>query len=332
MTARADADDADVVRLVVGAGDDGVRLDVMLAAALGVSRSAAAQRIDDGRVLVGGRPARRSRTVVAGEAVEVLAPPAAAPVTVPDLPPVRYRDEHLLVLAKPPGLVVHAGAGHAGDTLVDALLAAGIPLAEGGDPTRPGIVHRLDRDTSGLLVVASSAPAYEGLVRMLGERRIERRYLALLAGSPAERRGVVDAPIGRHPVQRTRFAVVEDGRPARTRFRVLADATVDLPGGGRRTVASVVCALETGRTHQIRVHLDAVEAPVAGDPVYGSDGALAAALGLSRPALHAAHLAFTHPVSGAPVTVTEPLPADLVEAWRRAGLALPADGAAVDGP
>lgn len=319
------------VRLVVGDHDGGARLDVMLAAALGVSRSAAAQRIDAGDVRVGGRPARRSRTLAVGETVEVASARAPAAVLAPPLPPVRYQDEHLLIVAKPPGLVVHSGAGHAGDTLVDALREAGVPLADGGDPTRPGIVHRLDRDTSGLLVVASSPAAHAGLVTMLSERRVTRRYLALTVGVPSERHGVVDAPIGRHPVQRTRFAVVEDGRPARTRFRILDEGSVALTGGGTRPVAAVLCALETGRTHQIRIHLEAIAAPVAGDPVYGADGALAGSLGLARPALHAAHLAFAHPVTGDPVAVSEPLPEELVAAWRRAGLEPPTEDVVAGG-
>lgn len=328
---RPDDDGGAVHHLVVGDASEGLRLDVMVAEALGISRSAAAQRIDAGDVLVAGRQARRSRVLVAGETVEVV---PSRPVEVgppPPLPPVRYRDEHLLVVAKPPGLVVHPGAGHTGDTLVDALRAAGVPLAQGGDPARPGIVHRLDRDTSGLLVVASTDAAHEGLVRMLEARRVVRHYLALTVGVPAERRGVIDAPLGRHPTQRTRFAVVDDGRPARTRFRVLADGSVALTGGGAREVGAVVCALETGRTHQIRVHLEAIGAPVAGDPVYGPDGALAATLGLGRPALHAAHLAFTHPVTGEAIAVTEPLPADLTDAWRRAGLEPPSAEVAVGG-
>lgn len=324
--------DGGTVHLVVADDASGARLDVMLAEALGISRSAAAQRIDAGDVTVGGRPARRSRSLVAGEAVTVVASSPAEVGPPPALPPVRFRDEHLLVLAKPPGLVVHPGAGHAGDTLVDALRAAGVPLAAGDDPTRPGIVHRLDRDTSGLLVVASTEAARAGLVRMLGGRQVVRHYLTLTVGTPTERRGVVDAPLGRHPTQRTRFAVVDDGRPARTRFRVLEDAPVALEGSGSRHVSAVVCALETGRTHQIRVHLEAIGAPVAGDPVYGPDGALAVALGLRRPALHAAHLAFAHPVTGEAIAVTEPLPDDLTEAWRRARLTPPGPDVMVDGP
>lgn len=316
-------------RLVVGEDEGGRRLDVLLATGLGLSRSAAARAIDDGLVRVSGRPARRSRILEAGDVVEVAAPPPVAPVDAPLLPPVRYRDEHLLVLAKPPGLVVHAGAGHAGDTLVDALLGAGVPLAPAADPQRPGIVHRLDRDTSGLLVVASSPAAFAGLVAALAERRVTRRYVTLLAGVPDEPRGVVDAPIGRHPRHRTRFAVVDGGRSARTRFRVLAEGAVRLADGSQRRLSSAVCALETGRTHQIRVHLDAVGAPVAGDPVYGTDGAVSAALGLTRPALHAAHLSFTHPVTGEAVAVSEPVPADLADAFMRAGLPVPDPGEVV---
>jgi len=313
----------DPLSLTVGEEWQGVRLDVLLADALGVSRSAAAARIDAGDVTVGGRPARRSRLLAPGEHVEVapLAERVAGPP--PALPPIRYRDEHLVVLAKPSGLVVHPGAGHQDDTLVDALRAAGIPLAPGGDATRPGIVHRLDRDTSGLLVVASTPEALTGLVAMLAARTVVRRYVALVVDVPADQRGLVDAPIGRHPSQRKRFAVVDGGRPARTRYRVLAQGSVTTSDGSVRPVAAVVCALETGRTHQIRVHLDAVGTPVAGDPVYGADGAVASALGLARPALHAVHLRFDHPVTGESVSVTEPLPDDLVAAWRRAGMPVP---------
>jgi 23S rRNA pseudouridine1911/1915/1917 synthase len=302
----------------------GMRLDALLSDLLGVSRSAAARRIDAGDVRVDGRAARRSRTLAAAEVVQVDAAPEDVLIEAPELPPVRHRDEHLLVLAKPAGLVVHAGHGHRGDTLVDALQAAGVPLAPGGDADRPGIVHRLDRDTSGLLLVASTPEALTGLVGMLAERTITRRYLALLVGEPPAVRGVVDAPIGRHPVRRTRFAVVDDGRPARTRYRVLGSGSVEPTAtGGTRAVSSVVCGLESGRTHQIRVHLDAVGAPVAGDPVYGTDRGVAEALGLDRPALHAAHLSFIHPVTGEELSFTEPLPDELARAWAAAGIDVP---------
>jgi 23S rRNA pseudouridine1911/1915/1917 synthase len=185
------------------------------------------------------------------------------------------------VVAKPAGLVVHPGHGHAGDTLVDALHAAGIPLAPSDDPTRPGIVHRLDRDTSGLLVVASSPAARVGLVDALRRREVRRRYLALVAGVPRDGRGRIEAPIGRDPRDRTRFAVVADGRDATTRYRVLA--TGQAPGlpADAGAVALLVCGLETGRTHQLRVHLTRLGTPIVGDPVYGPRPALA---GRARPA------------------------------------------------
>ena len=306
---------------VVGPAASGRRVDVVVAELLGVSRSAAARRIDAGDVRVDGAPARRNRVLAAGDRLEVLAGDVPE-VAAPPVPPVRYRDPHLSVLAKPPGLVVHPGTGHRGDTLVDALVGAGWPLAPGEDPERPGIVHRLDRDTSGLLLVAHTEEARAGLSAMLARHEVDRRYLALLAAVPAEPRGVVDAPIARHPGRRAAFAVVEGGRPARTRYRVLDRGEVAV-AGTPRPVAAVACGLETGRTHQVRVHLDAIGAPVAGDPVYGADRALAAALGLERPALHAARLALRHPVTGADLVVTEPLPADLVAAWTRAGLEVP---------
>jgi 23S rRNA pseudouridine1911/1915/1917 synthase len=307
----------------VAADEAGQRLDVVLADRLGISRSRAAARIAAGEVVVDGRPGRKQDRLVVGQRVAVAAVPEPAAVTAPALPPVRYRDEHLLVVAKPAGLVVHPGHGHASGTLVDALRAADVPLAAADDPDRPGIVHRLDRDTSGLLVVASSPAAYAGLVDALRTRGVTRRYLALVAGVPRDRRGRIEAPIGRDPRSRTRFAVVAGGKPAVTRYRTLATGAA--PGHARDAgaVALLACSLETGRTHQIRVHLTRLGVPLVGDPVYGPRPGLAAALGLERPFLHAAALSFVHPVTGAEVAVTEPLPADLVATLRRAGIEPP---------
>jgi 23S rRNA pseudouridine1911/1915/1917 synthase len=314
-----------VQRFEVEADLAGERIDVVLARLIGTSRSAAASLLDAGRVSVGGQPVRRSRVLSGGELIEVQPDVAGETVPAPPMPPVRYQDEHLLVIAKPPGLVVHPGSGHERDTLVDALRAAGVPLASGEDPQRPGIVHRLDRDTSGLLLVASSTEAMAVLPGMLSRREVARHYLALLSGIPQEPRGVVDAPLARHPTRRTRFAIVEGGRAARTRYRVLATADVPIgTDGAARSVASVVCALETGRTHQIRVHLDAIGAPVAGDPVYGTDRVLADALALTRPALHATRLELDHPVTGEHLVFTEPLPDDLRAAYAAAALPVPA--------
>lgn len=301
---------------VVPAGADGRRADVVVAALLDISRSRAATYFADGAVTRGGRALRRSDTLHAGDVVEVTRPDVAATTDPPPpLPPVRWRDDHLLVLAKPPGLVVHPGAGHAAGTLVDALQAADVPLAPRGGPGRPGIVHRLDKDTSGLLVVACTDRAHEGLVDLLRRRAVHRRYVALADGTLPSAVGRVDAPIGRDPRDRQRFAAVEGGKPAVTRWAVRATGRA-----GEAPVTLLDCRLETGRTHQIRVHLSFAGAPVAGDRRYGASRAVAERLGLARPFLHAATLGFTHPVTGAQVEVTEPLPEDLRSAATAAGI------------
>ncbi|HXB16564.1 MAG TPA: RluA family pseudouridine synthase [Solirubrobacteraceae bacterium] len=216
-----------------------------------------------------------------------------------------YEDEHLIVVDKGAGLVVHPGRGHREDTLSQQLA----PLLAGGDPERAGIVHRLDRDTSGLIVVARSEEALRSLQAELAARRIEREYLALVEGRPPSRTGTIDAPIGRDPRVRTRMAVGGAGaREARTRF-TLERA---LPS---TSLLSVL--LETGRTHQIRVHLQAIGHPVVGDPEYGTNGLL----GLERQFLHAARLAFDHPVTGERLEVRSPLPEDLQAALERAAAA-----------
>jgi 23S rRNA pseudouridine1911/1915/1917 synthase len=213
-----------------------------------------------------------------------------------------FEDEHLLVVDKGPGLVVHPARGHREDTL-SQLLA---PLAAGGEPERAGIVHRLDRDTSGLLVVSRSQEAHRRLQAALASRRIEREYLALVEGRPPARTGTIEAPIGRDPRVRTRMAVGGAGaREARTHF-ALERA---LPG-----TSLLRLRLETGRTHQIRVHLQAIGHPVAGDPEYGTPGLL----GLERQFLHATRLAFDHPITGERVEVSSPLPEDLEQALARA--------------
>ena len=306
----------------------GQRLDVLLAAALGITRSRAAARIDAGEVRVDGVVVARSRRLRAGEAVEVADPTQPVATPPPPLPPIRFRDEHLLVVAKPAGLVVHPGAGHPDATLVDALVAAGIPLAEGSEGHRPGIVHRLDRDTSGLLLVASSPAAFEGLTAALANREVARRYLAVVAGVPREARGRIEAPIGRDPRDRTRFAVVEGGKPASTRYRVLATAQVAGRAGGLSQpgdVTSLVCQLGTGRTHQLRVHLSALGTPILGDATYGAPPSLARAVGLDRPFLHAAALGLEHPVTGERIALYEPLPEELLGALESAGLAVPGE-------
>lgn len=316
---------------VIEPHEEGGRLDAVLAGRLEESRSRAAARIASGEVTVDGVAAVKAQRLVAGQVVEVAARgdrPASPP---PPLPPIRWRDEHLLVVAKPAGLVVHAGAGHADDTLVEALRAHRIPLAElppeqGGQPDRPGIVHRLDRDTSGLLVVASTVAAHAGLVAALARRAAGRHYLALVEGTPEQGRGRIEGPLGRDPADRTRFAVVADGRDAVTRYVVLGEGEVATAERGRRAVTLLGCALETGRTHQIRVHLAALGHPVAGDARYGASRDVTAALGLSGQALHAAWLAFDHPVTGERIACHEPPPEALARALERAGIAIPDAG------
>jgi 23S rRNA pseudouridine1911/1915/1917 synthase len=230
---------------------------------------------------------------------------------------IAFQDEHLLVVDKPADLVVHPARGHREGTLSQLL---GSAAAGGPDPQRAGIVHRLDRDTSGLLIVARSDEAHRLLQRALAERRIVREYLALVHGRPPARTGTIEAPIGRDPRVRTRMAV--DGahpREARTHFeieRALGPFTL------------LRLRLDTGRTHQIRVHLQAIGHPVAGDPEYGSRAGSGAfqTLGLERQFLHAAHLSFAHPLTGAPIDVVSPLPADLQDALEHAGTAGGAGG------
>lgn len=276
----------------VPASSAGERLDKFLAEMLG-SRSAAERAVAAG-ALVDGVPRAKSHRLVGGEEITLAEDEAAAPPrATPDVP-IAYEDEHLFVVDKPAGLVVHPGAGWSSGTLVDALAGK---LA-GGDPERPGIVHRLDRDTSGLMVVARTAEAYERLVELVRERALERTYTALVKGRPRSRRGKIDAPIGRDRGDATRMSLDTDApRDAVTHFEV-----VEL----WPEHALLRVRLETGRMHQIRVHLAAIDLPVVGDPTYG-----VAEDGLDRQFLHASELAFPHPIAGARVETTSPLPPDL---------------------
>jgi 23S rRNA pseudouridine1911/1915/1917 synthase len=295
----------------------GQRLDAWLASTLGISRSEAQRLVDGGSVMVDGQRRRKSHVLGAGDLVEVDRP--ATPVGTMTLPPfvVRYEDEDLAVVAKPAGVVVHRAPGIHEPTLVDAL-AVRMPLAPAAGEDRPGVVHRLDRDTSGLLVVAKTDAAHAALVEAIRQRRVERRYLALVAGAFGLPTGRIEAPVGRLLADRTRMGVRPDGREAVTDFRVLE------PMGA---VSLIEAKLGTGRTHQIRVHLAHVGHPVVGDRTYGRPAArLAGQLGLERPFLHACSLRFRHPVTGAELSVDEPLPDDLVRAldvaralWRAGG-------------
>ena len=304
---------------------DGSRLDVWLAAHLPQSRSRIAQLIESGMVRLNGElPRKRSVPSVGDRILVRIPPPDPSPLTPEDIPlDILYQDSDLLVIDKPAGLVVHPAPGHRGGTLVNALLHGVSDLSGVGGVLRPGIVHRLDRDTSGLMLVAKNDLAHRALADDLRRRRVTRRYLAAAWGHLSEDEVTVDAPIGRHPNDRKRMGVVEGGRSAVTHLRVLE----------RWRAADLVQAqLESGRTHQIRVHLAHLGHPVVGDPVYGPGRergfsgparAWAAALArrVPRQFLHAAELGFTHPRTGEEMRFESPLPEELRAAaeWAREG-------------
>jgi len=290
------------VRFTVSENEAGVRLDKVLASRVEIGSRALSEKLLRGQaVRVDGRLRAKSHRLEAGSTVDVELPEAEAelapePVTVP----IRYEDEHVLVVDKSAGLAVHSGAGERRRTLAGQLLTLG--AAGGDDPERPGIVHRLDRDTSGLLVVARSQPAYDALQEAIRKREVERRYLALVRGHPRSRTGRIEAPIGRDRRDPTRRSLdTHEPRDAVTHFELLETM---------KGHALLDVRLETGRTHQIRVHLAAIELPVAGDRQYG----IADDLGLARQFLHAHRLSFRHPISRDEITVTSELPHDLESA------------------
>lgn len=285
----------------------GGRVDRYVADATGLSRSYVQKLISDGRLTAAGEPLRANAVVGAGTELR-LDVPAATPLDLTPEPGIQlrvvYEDDDLLIIDKPAGLVVHPAPGHAGGTLVNALLAHGDGSSWGGiaGVQRPGIVHRLDRDTSGLLMVARRDSAQASLMAQLKARRIKKTYQALVRGSVSAAVGRIEAPIGRDPKHRTRMAVVPDGRPAVTGYRVrerFHDWTL------------LELDLVTGRTHQIRVHLEAIGHPVAGDPVYGTGTSRRGPEGLDRLFLHAWRLELTSPSSGQLIRAVAPLPAEL---------------------
>jgi 23S rRNA pseudouridine1911/1915/1917 synthase len=299
-------------RVPVPEGLDGERLDAALARLFGLSRARAAELIGDGSVLVAGRPAAKSDRVPAGEWLDVTLPPpppsahGARPRAepVPGLAVV-YEDDDIVVVDKPPGVAAHPTPGWTGPTVLQGLLAAGHTIATSGAAERQGIVHRLDATTSGLMVVAKSEPAYSALKRAFREREVDKIYHALVQGHPDPLRGTVDAPIGRHPSGDGRFAVVAGGRPSVTHYDTLE---------AFRAASLAEINLETGRTHQIRVHMAAIRHPCVGDRLYGADPVLAAHLGLTRQWLHALRLGFAHPADGRRVEFTSEYPEDLAHA------------------
>ena len=300
----------------------GWRLDRALAAMVPtLSRERLKSLIRSGAVEAEGSAVRDPALKVKGhEALRVAVPEASPPHNEPqDIPlAIIFEDEHLLVVDKPAGLVVHPAAGNLDGTLVNALLhrCAG-KLSGIGGVARPGIVHRIDKDTSGLLVVAKTDVAHEGLARQFAAHSIDRRYLAIVSGSPKTGAGTIDAPLARSANNRKKIAIVEGSRGKRAvthwkRLEVLKDA------------ALVECRLETGRTHQVRVHMASLGHPLLGDPVYGragkSNGILLKELGFHRQALHAAQLGFTHPVTKNRLSFSSPMPADMQELKRRLGV------------
>lgn len=322
MNGRGNRSKLETVRFSVEADSDH-RLDIWLSERLSLSRSRIAALVDEGRVRLGGELARKSYHPRAGDRIEVEVP-LPVPISLEPQPiplSVVFEDEFLLVVDKPSGLVVHPAPGHPSGTLVNALLAVTDRLSSVGAPLRPGIVHRLDRDTSGLMVVAKQDEAHRALAAAIAARQIGRGYLAMTWGSLAADRLTVDRPVGRHPKDRKRMAVVPAGRRAITHVKRL-----------ERFAAAELIALRlhTGRTHQIRVHMLDLGHPVVSDPVYGrgwergvtgAAGRWAAELSRRAPRLflHAARLSFEHPESGERLSFTSPLPEPLAGAvtWAR---------------
>ncbi|APF33668.1 RNA pseudouridine synthase [Microbacterium arborescens] len=294
--------------LPVPDGLDGVRVDAALAKLLGFSRTFAAEVATAGGVTLDGRTLAKSDKLVAGAWLDVFweerAEAQIVPVAVPDLGIV-YDDDDIVVVDKPAGVAAHPSLGWDGPTVLGALAAAGYRIATTGAAERQGVVHRLDVGTSGLMVVAKSERAYIALKRAFKEREVEKIYHAVVQGHPDPLAGTIDAPIGRHPSHSWKFAVTPAGKDSVTHYETLEA----FPGASLLEIH-----LETGRTHQIRVHMAAHRHPCVGDPLYGGDPTLSARLGLTRQWLHAHRLAFDHPVSGEWSTFTSPYPADLARA------------------
>ena len=291
--------------ITVPEGLDGMRVDAAVAKVFGVSRSVAAEL----EVLVDGTVAPKSTRLTPGQTLEVTLPePKKVPM--PKDEPVEgleilYDDEDVIVVDKPVGVAAHPTLGWEGPTVVGGLVAMGFQLPDAGPPERKGIVQRLDVGTSGVMVVANSIPGYSVLKRAFKERTVEKTYNAVVQGLPDPIVGTIDAPIGRHPSSGWKFAVTTDGRPSVTHYEVVE---------AFREASLLEVHLETGRTHQIRVHMSSVGHPCVGDPMYGSDPTLTKRLGLTRQWLHATSLGFNHPGTGKWMEATSPYPEDLQRA------------------
>ncbi|TDN93177.1 RluA family pseudouridine synthase [Microbacterium sp. BK668] len=294
--------------LPVPDGLDGARVDAALAKMLGFSRTFAADVAEAGGVRLDGRLLAKSERLRGGAWLEVeweeRRGPEVIPVAVPDLGVV-YDDDDIVVVDKPPGVAAHPSVGWEGPTVLGALAAAGYRIATTGAAERQGVVHRLDVGTSGLMVVAKTERAYTALKRAFKEREVEKIYHAVVQGHPDPLAGTIDAPIGRHPTHSWKFAVTPAGKDSVTHYETLEA----FPGASLLEIH-----LETGRTHQIRVHMAAHRHPCVGDPLYGADPTLSARLGLARQWLHARELSFAHPLTGEWVTFESEYPADLAHA------------------
>ena len=295
--------------LRVTLAEDRTRVDAFLSQRLGISRAQAATLCTEGNVTTASKALGKSRKVSSGETIDVFIPLRPDPLEirvelVEDLKIIADENDYV-VIDKPVGVAAHPSPGWVGPTVVGALAAEGFRISTSGSAERQGIVHRLDVGTSGLMVVAKTERAYTALKRAFKERTPKKIYHAVVQGLPDPLEGTIDAPLGRHPGHDWKFAVIEDGRPSVTHYKVLE-------AFGRASLVEVT--LETGRTHQIRVHFSALRHPCAGDQTYGADPKLAAALGLTRQWLHAQRLGFFHPVTGEWVEYTSDYPLDLSNA------------------
>ncbi len=295
--------------LVVPEGVAGERVDSALTRVLGLSRTTIVRLLDDGEIRCNGLVMSKSERVTDGQMLEILMPDTAIAPPIPLTPlaglNIVYDDDAIVVIDKPVGVAAHPSPGWTGPTVVGALMAAGYSVSTSGAAERAGIVHRLDVGTTGLMIVAKTDRAYSVLKDAFRNREVEKVYHALVQGHMDPSTGTIDAPIDRHPKEDYRFAVVADGKPSITHYEVIEYY---------RGVSLVKVELETGRTHQIRVHFSALRHPLVGDLTYGADPTLANRLEISRPWLHALELRFAHPITGEPMDLKAPYPADLVRA------------------
>ena len=293
-------------------GLDNERIDSALARILGLSRSVIVKLLESDEVSLGHRILGKSDKVQSGQVITVLMPEPPSGVAIPPTPledlKIVYQDTDLVIVNKPVGCAAHPSPGWTGPTVVGALVAAGIPITSSGPAERQGIVQRLDVGTSGLMMVAKTEDAYLKLKDMFRNREIKKIYHALAQGHLEPAIGTIDAPIDRHPKEDYKMAVVSDGKPSITHYEVIEYY---------RSVSLLKVELETGRTHQIRVHMSAIRHPLVGDLTYGADPNLAEEIGVSRPWLHAQALEFTHPISGLPISVNADYPRDLTDSLSR---------------